>query len=485
MLVTAALLVSVDVDAARPKGKSKSKNKPAATTQQTSSGVRSQKRENERRMRETDAQIKANNRLVTNQLNRLNLLRGQINACNDSIGSLSHTIDSITLECEAINDSIAILGNRLETLRAAFATALRNARHARATTSKLALIFASDSFTQAFRRLRAVDQFGRWRGRRADEISDVMEQLDMQRRQLDSLGILMREAQSAIANRRATLKTRRDSADKVVADLRGKDKELRRVLKEQQAKARQLDRELDRIIAEEQRKAAEEERLRKAEQERLQREALEAERRRAEQEKQRAQSQNDGKKSDKSSDGKNGGTKGENNGTITSDVKVDSPKSSADERTPDRSAKIGSTFASSKGALPSPVDGRYTVVKPFGRQHHPVYTNLEIDNSGIDLETSRGATVRCVYDGKVTAVFCPDNVTHVVVVRHGDYVTVYANLGTLSVHTGETVKRGQVLGTVYVDAADNNRSVLHFEIRNGANPSNIKRENPSVWLGRS
>ena len=104
------------------------------------------------------------------------------------------------------------------------------------------------------------------------------------------------------------------------------------------------------------------------------------------------------------------------------------------------------------------------------------------DNAGIDMETSSGAAVKSVFDGEVSAIFCPDGYNNVVLVRHGHYLTVYANLGTLAVRTGDKVKTGQKLGTVYVDAADNNRSILHFEIRNAANAKSVTKENPEVWL---
>lgn len=456
------LLLGGGAEAAKPKKKKQSQ--PA-----TSQTIRQRQQQNARRLRETDEQIKENNRRVSNQLNQLNLLQGQIVACGDSISRFNAVIDSIETESKIVGDSIASLDSRLEQLREAFAAALRNAREARVTTSKISLIFASESFAQAFRRIRALDQFGKWRDRRATEIEDVKALLAERRLRLDTLQNELRLAQSVAANRRASLQTRRNEANRMVADLRGKDRELRRVLKSQQDQARALDAELNRIIAEEQRRAQEEERRRQeAEAAARRRAAEDAARRQAEQERLRAESQNKGEK------------KNEQPAPA-----AQQPREMAMENVPaapQQQVKVGNTFASSRGLLPSPVDGKYTVVKRFGRQPHPNFPNLQIENSGIDIETSRGATVRAVYDGKVSAVFCPDQVTHVVVVRHGDYVTVYANLGGLSIKKGDNVSRGQALGKVYVDEADNGRSILHFEIRNGANPSNVKKENPLTWL---
>ena len=139
----------------------------------------------------------------------------------------------------------------------------------------------------------------------------------------------------------------------------------------------------------------------------------------------------------------------------------------------------GGNFADYKGRLPFPVSGHYTIVKKFGRQKHPTLPHVETTNSGIDMATGANAAVNCVFDGEVSAVFRPDGYNNVVVIRHGRYMTVYANLGSINVSTGQKVKAGQSIGTVYTDPADPNRSILHFEIRNQR-----EKENPELWLKR-
>lgn len=139
----------------------------------------------------------------------------------------------------------------------------------------------------------------------------------------------------------------------------------------------------------------------------------------------------------------------------------------------------GSDFESLRGRLPFPVTGRYTIVKRFGRQKHPTLPHVETNNSGIDIETVSGAQAKAVCDGEVSAVFRPDGYNNVVVIRHGRFMTVYANLGSLSVATGQKIKAGQSIGTVYADPNDNGRSVLHFEVRQGR-----QKENPESWLRR-
>ncbi len=145
----------------------------------------------------------------------------------------------------------------------------------------------------------------------------------------------------------------------------------------------------------------------------------------------------------------------------------------------DAAAAGGSDFESLRGRLPFPVAGRYTIVKRFGRQKHPTLPHVETNNSGIDIETVSGTQAKAVCDGEISAVFRPDGYNNVVVVRHGRYMTVYANLGSLAVSTGQKIKAGQAIGSVYADPNDNGRSVLHFEVRNGR-----QKENPELWLRR-
>ena len=102
---------------------------------------------------------------------------------------------------------------------------------------------------------------------------------------------------------------------------------------------------------------------------------------------------------------------------------------------------------------------------------------VETNNAGIDIEASKGASVKVVFDGEVSQIFKLAGYNNVIVVRHGDYVTVYANIALLNVKKGDKVKTGQSLGTLYIDKADGDRSVLHFELR-----KEKEKEDPELWL---
>ena len=113
----------------------------------------------------------------------------------------------------------------------------------------------------------------------------------------------------------------------------------------------------------------------------------------------------------------------------------------------------------------------------FGTNVHPDLPKVKVDNLGIDIEAQRGASVRAVFDGVVSSIFRLDGYHNVVIVRHGEYLTVYAGLDALSVRKGDKVRTGQAIGTVFCDADNDSRSLLHFEIRREK-----QKLDPAEWV---
>ncbi len=134
----------------------------------------------------------------------------------------------------------------------------------------------------------------------------------------------------------------------------------------------------------------------------------------------------------------------------------------------------GTAFEKLKGRLPWPAEG--AVVRPFGRHPHPSLPQVVVENNGIDIRTTKGSAVRAVHDGVVVATsFVPAN-NYMVLVSHGSWFTVYANLEAVRVEKDQPVKAGQVLGQVAVNPA-NETSVLHFELWKGK-----QKQDPEQWL---
>ena len=137
-----------------------------------------------------------------------------------------------------------------------------------------------------------------------------------------------------------------------------------------------------------------------------------------------------------------------------------------------------SQFARMKGRLPFPVDGKYRVISAFGRHPHPDFPNIEVQNSGIDIEMlSSNRRARAIADGTVSAVFNQPGYNNIVMIRHGEYITIYAGISNLAIKTGDTVKTGQTIGQVQPDPDNDGRHVLHFELRHER-----QKLNPLQWV---
>lgn len=112
----------------------------------------------------------------------------------------------------------------------------------------------------------------------------------------------------------------------------------------------------------------------------------------------------------------------------------------------------------------------------FGRRSHTEYSRVEIQNNGIDIEAPSGAHVLSVFPGTVSMVILMDGFHNVVLLRHGEYLTVYAGLASLDVRKGQRVGAGESLGTLFTEAGENT-SRLHFEVRHEK-----EKLDPRKWL---
>lgn len=136
--------------------------------------------------------------------------------------------------------------------------------------------------------------------------------------------------------------------------------------------------------------------------------------------------------------------------------------------------KINSSFASSKGKLPKPVSG--VIISKYGVRKHPTLKSVTVKNNGIDIKTKANSSVKAVYNGVVVNVFSIPSSQEAVMIKHGNYYTVYSNLSKVSVKKGQKINQSTVIGTVGVDT-QSKQSILHFEVWKGS-----KHMNPSAWL---
>lgn len=146
-----------------------------------------------------------------------------------------------------------------------------------------------------------------------------------------------------------------------------------------------------------------------------------------------------------------------------------------------KEVELNQNFESNKGRLPWPVE-KGTVTEGYGKHEHPKIKNLFTNNNGVDISTLKSATVRSVFEGEVTSVLSIPGAGKIVIIKHGNYRTVYSNLQDAYVTAGTKVKTKQIIGALLPQDGEA-LSVSHFEIHHVTN-GQILRMNPSNWLTR-
>lgn len=426
----------------------------------TSKTVRKEQREAARKIERTKGQIKTNLADTRRQLAQLQSLDAGIESSNAVIASLTRSADSLSARVRVIADSVELTTRRVESLKASYSTSLRAMRRQRQIASSTAFVFSAKSFSEARKRVRYLRELGQWQAEKAGELKDAAAVLQQKKAELDSARAVLADNIRRQRVSRDALARQRTEAEALAGRLKKQGRQLEKALNEQQRLAKELDRELNRIIEEEARKAAEEERRRKAEEERRRKEELE---RKKNEQKTTPDSAAEKQKPSKEKPSK--------------DKPVKPSKPATQPKQKPLPAQPKGSFADAKGKLPMPVDASAVIVSDFGRQNYRDMSKVEVMNNGVDIETVPGASAVAVFPGTVSMVISMDGYHNVVLVRHGEYLTVYAGISTLAVRKGQQVAAGQVLGSVYSDRTDDMRTRLHFEVRHEK-----EKLNPADWL---
>lgn len=438
-ILMAFLVMAMPVEAQRKKRAAKS---PAKTTRNVDA-VKKDKTVTQRRISETATKIKTNEKELNRQLNKLNSLNADIESNKVAVTNLRATVDSLGTQIDVTADSITVLEKELADMRRAYVEALRKMQPHAGEMSAFTFIFSAESFKEAYRRIRYLRQFSAWRERRTANIENAIERVAERRNHLTTLRHRHGEACRKAEEAQKLLARQQDESKQMVSSLRKEDAALRKSLNEYKRKASALDKELDRLIAAEQERIAREEARRKQ-----------------------------GNASESQGVSKKGTSVSERSAKdiASANAKVQTAAETA-------ATNLTGSFESNKGRLLFPVAGKYKIVRRFGRQPHPTLPHVETDNSGIDIEVSKGAQARAVFAGKVSAIFKQDGFNSIVMIRHGKYITIYAGLAGVNVRQGESVKAGQALGSIFSDPDDSNRTILHFEIR-----QERRKLNPTQWV---
>lgn len=160
-------------------------------------------------------------------------------------------------------------------------------------------------------------------------------------------------------------------------------------------------------------------------------------------------------------------------------VEEERKKTAKTETTPEQKL-IGENFSENKGRLPWPVE-KGVITSRFGAHPHPVFKYLTEDNIGIEITSSGKMNARSVFQGEVAKVFAISGANMTVIIRHGKYLSVYANISSVRVRAGDKVVAKQDLGDIYLDPGNGNNCVLKFMIFE----TNMKYLDPEMWITKN
>ena len=352
-------------------------------------------------------------------LRRLNLLSEQILSRKKVISLLGQEVEAINAQMNEMSQQIHRLEGELKEKQQNYGKSVRSMYRRQASQDKLLFILSAENFAQSLRRLRYLREYAAWQKRQASEIVEKQTEITQKR---NALTQTRQEKQQLLAQQekeRKQLQTEENNQQKEVKALNKKKSQLQAQLREKRKQAQQRDRLIQEQIA---------------------REIAEANRKKAADKQRKA------------------------------DVKGGYAMTKAEKA-------LSDNFASNRGRLPYPVAGSYTIVSRFGEQQHEQLKYVRTNNNGIDIQTTPGTDARAVFKGVVTRIFTVPGFNHSIIVRHGNYLTVYSNLSQVYVKTGDQVDTRQALGRIFSDPEEHNATILHFQLW-----KEKTKLNPAPWL---
>jgi septal ring factor EnvC (AmiA/AmiB activator) len=396
---------------------------------------------------------------VKSQLADLALITGQIDERQKYLNTIESDVQTIQQEVDRLQTELSRLEKELADKKAKYERSVKYMYRNKSIQEKLMFIFSAENLTQMYRRMRYVREYADFQRLQGIQVQRKQQQVTAKQRTLVASRKAKEELLAQGEAEKQKLQEQEQQRKTLVASLQKKQRSLQSELNKQRKSANKLNAQIDRLIEieiekarkrEEERKAAEARRL--AEEKRLA-EARAAEARR----KEAARTETSGSK--------------EEDAVITpATPKMDAYKVDSDDRT------LVSSFEKNRGALPVPITGPYVIVGHYGQYDVPGLRNVRLDNKGIDIKGQAGANARAIFDGEVSAIFQYNGLTNVLV-RHGNYISVYCNLQSVQVQKGSKIHTRDIIGKIHTNAEGN--TILHFQLR-----KETAKLNPEVWIRR-
>ncbi|NPD92594.1 murein hydrolase activator EnvC family protein [Xylanibacter muris] len=474
-------------------------------------GLQRQRDDIKRNIKNHEQKLRNNERDVKKRLQNLLVINSEIEGKRKTIDTIRRDISVLDGDISRLNEDLKKLNAELDVRKGNYVKSMRYMHRNSSIQSRLMFVFSARNFSQMYRRMRFMREYASYQKAQGEMVKTKQAQITERRKELSEAKVMKNTLLSKGEQEQRSLEGKQTEQRNVVKTLQKQQKTIQNIIVQQRKKDAELNKQIDRLIAievekararaaaeakrqeEARRKAAEEaERKRKEEIARKKAEAEAAARenaRRVAEAKTReeqakaaaAASRNAKEKAEKEALAKRAEKERRDAERNAADEarehakeveKLKSRKSATLYTLDSDDRRISGSFESNRGHLPMPVAGSCRIVSHYGQYNVEGLSNVRLDNKGINILGNPGSKVCSIFDGEVSAVFNLGGVAGVMV-RHGSYISVYCNLGSISVHKGQKVKSRQVLGTV---GADN---ILQFQLRREK-----AKLNPEAWLRR-
>ena len=352
-----------------------------------------------------------NSKTRKNALTEVEDLQVKLNVRSELIKVTNQQANLLTSKIRINEKNISVQRKELEDLKSEYANLIRKSYESKSLQNRLMFLFSSENFLQAYKRLRYLKQYVRYRRKQGKAISKktkLLQQLNQMLSNEKADKILLIEENRIVQKE---IEKEKKEQNTLINNLERKQKKLASQISKKEKQQRAIDREINRLI----------------------REAIAASNSRA-------------------------GKKGKKTFQLTPEAKL-----------------LADNFISNKGRLPWPLE-KGIVVQGFGRQRHPVVKTTIIQSNGVVIATEPSAQVRAVFEGEVMSVIVIKGSNPSVLIRHGNFITLYTNLAKIYVKKGEKVNAKQAIGEVFTNQ-QTGETQLQFGIFN-----NVKALNPKDWV---
>jgi septal ring factor EnvC (AmiA/AmiB activator) len=394
-------------------------------------------------IKETEKQLEAikNDKQAT--MGQLRALQNKLAERQRLIGHINDEMAGIDQDIRRSSKEVMTLRQKFEMLKMRYVQSIRFSYENRSSYSMLTFMFSANDFNDMVRRMKYLKKFREYRRQQVEQIRSTQVQLQRKIGVLNAEKAEKDDLLSTQIQQKRVLISETDQTNKVIQDLKGKESQLLKDIEKHRQLTVRINKAIENMIAAEMAKAA--------------------------------------KNAEAAAAKAAPASKAPEAGVAV--PRPARPKGDAPELllTPTDIA-LANDFEGNKGKLYWPVERGY-ITDHFGAHPHPLAPKVMIDNAGVDIQTDANASVRAVFEGTVTNIFSTvGSNSQIIMIKHGNYFTVYSGLATVAVTKGQQVGVKQVLGKVAIN--DEDLPVVNFQIWKSSGKSNIKL-NPEAWIGKA